>query len=490
MASIFSLSTELIDSIAIYLATSDIEKLTRTCRSLHKSARPALYRTVTLDPMALTVNKRPRIICLLRSFMGRPELSSSTRNMVICGDLYGWTDPNDSWSSEATHLEGCGFTTADKVVLVMAMVSTQLGALQTAMIRPVCEVITMVMLAHCTRVRTLSIPVMFLLEGPAFQNLTQGRVNTNSAKRRRPFNRLDTLTLTTDDNMIIKTSNVVGIFSSCFALPKLSALYLSSISMLAPSSNHSVSGYATLHIAEKLTTLHLHRSQIPASAVEQILQRTPRLTSFVFDYLCSSIALDLDRLHRALGYVQSTLEDLTVRITISDNITVENLVSVKEACEGKLGSFKSFTALKKLSASFPVFFGKHMVSLDVINHLPALLPPHLEHLLFADDLWDLCGNREAYSAFCTMVSHEILREKIYDRSSPLQKLSVDFRRSSSPLSMFAMTARSHFPTAWSYSCSEGENGYVDVDVAMLRSSYGDNLWFDYDVEEVMRYCPH
>ncbi|UPX10402.1 uncharacterized protein EKO05_0001064 [Ascochyta rabiei] len=203
---------------------------------------------------------------------------------------------------------------------------------------------------------------------------------------------------------------------------------------------------------------------MPASAVKQMLQCTPRLKSFVYEYFRTSSTLELDHLHTGIEYVRSTLEDLTVRIGIAEAITVEPSGRAREVLCGKLGSLRSFSALKKRSTSFFAPFGQIVDIQAAVYDLSSMLPPHLEHLLIADDLWNL----------------RILIDKTrlcpFKVATPeLQKSSADLRQAVASVSVRGVARLGASQMKPAPFCSSSDRGYYDFSVARRRRGIENRL---------------
>ncbi|KAF2625677.1 hypothetical protein BU25DRAFT_449771 [Macroventuria anomochaeta] len=186
---------------------------------------------------------------------------------------------------------------------------------------------------------------------------------------------------------IITLRCLTELLLSCFPLPDLTTLGLPSIFFKGSDKYHPIPRHLALHTAERLTALHFQRAQFPTSLVRQVLQHTSMLKTFVHEHVrvCRHTILDLDELCVGLEHVRLTLVDLVVRIGADTADSMPNhhmTVSV-----GELGSLKSLTALKNVSASFAVFFGEATMWSGTIYDLSSVLPYHLGQLVIADDLW-------------------------------------------------------------------------------------------------------
>lgn len=382
MACIFSLPNELIDLTSTFLTNGDVESLTRTCRELYDDALPMLYRAITLQCEARTVNDHPTIICLLRSFVGRPDLTKLVRNITVCGTArFEWTLSVASIKLLHSILYRLDLKRPIHSIMLEKAECLHIECFFTLLYDP--SSVTALLVAQCTQIRTLSIPAVFLTNDRWFLILLQGQLSTSLATSHSPFDHLKSLTVKHDEKSIMVPPHLAEFLSSFSALPDLSTLDLSSMAACYRGTLHTNPSCLVLNVAEKLTALHLRRTELPASTVRQMLQCSPRLRSLTYDYIYTSIELDLDELRAGLGYVKSTLEDLTVYINVFSCTDVHG--NRNFFLRGRLGSLGFLTALRKLSTSTPLLlYNLKSCSYDIST----MLPLRLEQLIIQNE-WDL-----------------------------------------------------------------------------------------------------
>ena len=95
-----------------YLSFDDLLSLSTTCKALHASTEHLLYREISWSWKALPLR---RLLCLLRTILGRPDLASSVRHLSLLPakskwpNPYktGWVDPGQdmNWSEESSDFQ-------------------------------------------------------------------------------------------------------------------------------------------------------------------------------------------------------------------------------------------------------------------------------------------------------------------------------------------------------------------------------------------------
>lgn len=95
-----------------YLSFDDFLSLSTTCKDLRASTEHLLYREISWSWKALPLR---RLLCLLRTTLGRPDLASSVRHLSLLPvkskwpNPYktGWVDPGQdiNWSGESSDLQ-------------------------------------------------------------------------------------------------------------------------------------------------------------------------------------------------------------------------------------------------------------------------------------------------------------------------------------------------------------------------------------------------
>jgi hypothetical protein len=138
--------------------------------------------------------------------------------------------------------------------------------------------------------------------------------------------------------------------------------------------------------AGRVTTLRLKNAPLPTRTVMDLLNYTPKLSTFEYHaYLPSSCTpLDLDDLQMGLSHVNTTLENLCIRYNVyaDEALDVESLSTV---LSGSLGTLRSFSKLTHVNISPLILFGR--TAPNTAQPLAQLLPPGLQRLTLNDDLW-------------------------------------------------------------------------------------------------------
>lgn len=99
----FSLPEDCWEGIFQHLPLDDLFSLSTTCKTLHALAEPLLYREVSWKWSTTTPLRR--LLCLLRSIFGRPDLAASVRHLsLLSASVPPWTnpEPDTNWDQESS----------------------------------------------------------------------------------------------------------------------------------------------------------------------------------------------------------------------------------------------------------------------------------------------------------------------------------------------------------------------------------------------------
>jgi hypothetical protein len=393
MSALEAVPTELIDLIVDAVSIADLHSLALTCKRLHKSSTPALYNTVVINVLrdgtanvessyrvqrndvknlCRTVLERPDLAKHIKTFQMRyrqfkyhhEEISEHEKNLFLeaIDSLPLLVDGKVAWKEAITsgrHGNGCNF---DAVVSLL--------------------------IAQCVSLERLSISIYYI-RGYTWLSRIMKRPTAADV-----FPQLHTVRVVifSDEHERVAQSTI----EHFQWLPKVRQIILLHVSIDKYCKNPD----SDLRPIYPLVATKPGASSLPALVVSKVSASTklelpqylalmPKLRTFVLRLMCPApyhLPFDLGIMQKGLEHLRSTLSHLVFRIDIYSSIQGK-ASEVTDVCTGSLSFLRNFTALTTLETSLPLLFGDPKTANKQGHVLAEVLPPNLQELIIADDLW-------------------------------------------------------------------------------------------------------
>lgn len=412
MACFSDLPADILALVLDYLTSYDYNALVRVSRQLNHELVPRLYRQLKFTATKSRGCARG-LAFLLRTLLERPQLASHVRGFKLRGPLPCWTKYNPWPPEDASKrisgprlwgLEDC--TTLSRAQKIFAsnqfysLVDDSMHKSQDQFKGRNKDALAMLVLTRCDQLTTLDLGDGFLMYSifapqilkradhlfPKLDNVVLGD------KRTDPDNSLSYMDL--DLIRPIFYSPSVKTFEYTMSQPW-------QLNWNRPSAPRS----------ESLTTLHLFRTNINRSTLEQLLCATPQLKRFHYDQevsFNSSVQgqtslpqfVNLDGLNIALANLQNTLEEckLTLNMAPDSPSPTELLESgvTFPGIQGTLSVLHKFPHLRKVEVPAIMFLGW---APDFAAELKEVLPPNITNLTLRDDMISYCQWAIGYNCY-------------------------------------------------------------------------------------------
>lgn len=425
MASLVKLPVEIVQLICLDLTAHDVLGLCRSCKDLHSTAHPLLFRHITIsweiswdsDDEGEEEDKPPNIMALLLFILRHPSYARYIKMVDIRKLDYYWfhhafSPPNAiasplSLPFSPRHVYERNSALVRDVLVELCLPYPE-EWLEAVVDTGDPGAILALLLAQCTHLESLAVHLRFVSHSEDLEEVPYNKWFTlmmkhalsapEKATRLSRFHRLSNFALNDLDTRKGWPDHVL--------LPKEIALlpfYLPSITTISIDTCPKFPGrqrwereysfreepFWPLPVAPRaasLATLCFGSTAAPAASITFLLQHTPNLRSLVYNCRGPS-SLDMSELRAGLDYVSSTLAHLEVGHTVQLQLTLPDLV-----VRGSLGSLAGFAALEDLRVSLGLLFGQ--VAPPGATPLADVLPPRLKRLTINDDLSTHCAFHE------------------------------------------------------------------------------------------------
>ncbi|KAH7392929.1 hypothetical protein BKA66DRAFT_316434 [Pyrenochaeta sp. MPI-SDFR-AT-0127] len=398
MARLTDLPSNLISCIFECLSRREYYALTQTCHALNTEATSYLYRDIRITATKSQSCAR-KLALLLRALFERPRLASKVATFGLFGPQYCW-GKYDSWPENSEHLTSVklwGFhkSAEEQSHLTPDMffhfVDDDMHLSQAELRERNKDALATLVITRLMNLKKIELGDGFIRHSiflpqilkridylfPALEHIVFGD--------RQP-GRNSTVSYT-DLDLIrpVFCSSTVETFEC---------------SMAQPWKFHWNEAAAPCNTS--LTSLHLFRTNITRSTLQQLLSVTPNLKSFHYEQEISFNSsaprapsldpyLELDGLNSALACVRNTLEECQLILRLGPGSTSASQYDPSgvpfPAIEGTLSILKDMPKLKKVEVPMIMFFGWYRRS---SARLEEVLPLNLTDITFRDDFVPFC----------------------------------------------------------------------------------------------------
>ncbi|PVI08663.1 hypothetical protein DM02DRAFT_608034 [Periconia macrospinosa] len=403
MARLTDVPDDVLSLVLDYLTNYDYNALVRVSRKFNHDIVPRLYRQLKFTATKSRGCARS-LAFLLRTLLERPQLATHVRGFKLRGPLPCWNKYNP-WPPEDTSkrissprlwgLEDCAtLSRAQKIFAsnqFYSLVDESMHKSQDQFQGRNKDALATLVLTRCYELTTLDLGDGFRLYSIFLPQILKRadhlfpKLNTVTLgdKRLDPDNSLSYMDL--DLIRPIFYSPSVHTFEYTMSQPW-------QLNWNRPSAPRS----------ESLTTLHLFRTNINRSTLEQLLCATPHLKRFHYDqevvFNSSTQApallaqfLNLDGLNIALANLQNTLEEckLTLNMapeSLSPTELLENGLHFP-GIQGTLSILHKFRRLQTVEVPALMFLGW---APEFAAELKEVLPPNITNLTLRDDFISYC----------------------------------------------------------------------------------------------------
>ena len=386
-----TIPTELIDLIVEAVPFHDLHSLALTCRRLLKCSIPALYNTIVINTSGSAsspalgndnARRREKVKNLCRTIVERPDLAKHIKTLqmrYLEFEYYGANINQREQTLFMKALDSLPLHPKDRKSWQEAIpISSESNF----------EAIVSLLVTQCVSLEKLSIAMSYIRE---YSWLWKVMKRSTAV---RVFPQMHTVrVVSVNDSHEQAARHVINYFRT---LPKVQQIILLHVSTddLRKDSNRDLEPIyplvATKPGASNLPALVISKTS-PATKYElpEYLTLTWNLRTFVLHLMCPAqdyLPFELERMQTGLENVRSTLNHLAFRIDICDS-PQGKASEVTDVCTGSLSFFRGYTALTTLETSLPLLFGEPKTTNQQGHHLAEVLPPNLQKLIIADDLW-------------------------------------------------------------------------------------------------------
>ncbi len=405
-----TLAPELIHLLLSVLVRQDVSRLSQTCKRLRSISLPQVYRTLRWTWEVQKAHNletvSPPMHLLLRSVTENPQLGDHVEHVQLQKNADGFPPRTEDalWAPfYSPKVAPSGIGTVTQWVEHFDLASPR-------EIHPALQRVQPFYVAspdHWSEaLRRGDIQAYFALTLAFFPKLCSLVLSTDRTTNSRfigslfthavgpvakapPFGKLPSYELLRDVRMEVASDGPVRFLDmySVFYLPSLETLTIglgSAKRFQWPSLSQNRPTLASL------TTLKLTYCEATEDALERILSSKPPLKELLYNYSAAEESegeyFNLSTLSRALKYVYTTLESLTLEIEFqpdSDEVPVYS----NGPFTGTIDSFHHFPHLTHLEIPFAMLTGWHHIPRHT-RTLSSLLPHSLRYLCLTDDLAD------------------------------------------------------------------------------------------------------